>query len=146
MAISKRKLAEAVAKFIEYKENGFTTDEIRAEILKDESAYKPAEIDQILTAIDAVEDTPGEQGDHSGNAPETPVISTSAGFNKDYDEYQVETNRENVYDELNKYIGTRIVGYTKLKKVRTTRVTEKIADEINSQSMNTNIRLYPVNS
>jgi hypothetical protein len=142
MPLSKKKLAEAVAKYIEYKENGFTAEEIRAEIEKDEAAYKPADIDQIIKGIDEIEgegtsSAPGEQKTIAPTAP-------AGGLNRDYEEYAVEAIREEVYDEAGKSLGTKVVNYRKVKKIRTTRVTDKVAEELNSQSVSSNLRLYPI--
>jgi hypothetical protein len=151
MPLEQSELDVAVAKYKEYRDNGFKNSEIRAEIKADPAKYKAGEIDEILDALYAA---PAAQGQDEAEAdpgfdpsePDKPVISSSKGLNKDYEEWTVDPQWEDIRNEMDKITGRKIVGWTKLKKLRVTRVTVRIAEELNSQSQNTLLRLFPITS
>lgn len=150
MPLDKDILDAAVKTAREYKDNGFKPSEIRAELKKEK--YKVDEVDEIMDALYEASPSPEYQKrqeynpdlEPDPNEPNKPVTTKTKGLNRDYQLYSVEPKYENIHDETGKAIGRKLVSYDKLKRIRFTRVTEKVANELNSQSENTRERLFLV--
>lgn len=150
MPLQQDVLDAAVVKYTEYIRNGFKPSEIRTEIKADAAKYKAAEIDEIFDTLYSAppkqeEEEDGSELGYDPGEPNKPVVAHSAGLNRDYEEWSVDPQFEEVRDAMDKIIGQKVTGYEKLKKQRVTRLTKKVAEELNSQSLNSRIRLYPIN-
>lgn len=66
--------------------------------------------------------------------------------NKVFEEWRVEPKYQVVTNEMGDKIGNKLAGFDKVKLMRTTSITQAVADEINSQSENTGLHLFETNS
>jgi hypothetical protein len=65
-------------------------------------------------------------------------------LNKVYEEFRVAPEHEEVKDQMGKVLGNKLTGFRKLdiKPLKTTSIHPDKAEELNSQSINTGLRLY----
>ncbi|MDP4151186.1 MAG: hypothetical protein Q8943_17400 [Bacteroidota bacterium] len=147
MPLEKDVLDACVAKYSEYRGNGMKPSEIWAEVKKDPLKLKNDEVDEIVDAIFAMPageiKQPAKDGEEMVEFSDEP--SDDEPKNMDFEEWRVESIKEPVKDQTGKTVKWNIVGFTRLKCLRSkVRTSPRFAREMNSQSQNTNLRLYPL--
>lgn len=146
--------AAAIKKYEPLKVNGATIEEVKAELSSDEKQYTADEVDEVVFALfpEYVPQLKGPDGAGEGapelnkelnkgtgeKAPERPKT-----VNILFEEYSVEPKYESITDAAGNKLGTRLASFEKLALKRTTSISQAVADELNSQSENTRLRLYP---